>query len=397
MSRYHERKHRRGAGRRRPSVVPPPVTEEPDPDPPPTPDPSTDFVPGWPFPSCTSAWNIAMSSSGRRAGFRIACPKDGTLEKIHLHLKCGSSSSAVGNGYGAGNTGQLSAWIYSPNAQGFPGTLLKTDTPFTPGWYNAAAGTLNRDNQNSVYIDADSLVVTEDQLIIVVWANTHASPGSNYFSINALHDDSGPRDAYAANNMNIDYEGATNGFDPRTCSLWSTNSGSTWGVMGNPGVGPFSGQWNPAYALEYSDGSVYGQPTYYGGSSSNTSETITLKHCGTHTFTKLASISPRTGSTATVTIKKNGVTHQAVSHNPGSAGSVARTTINPLSVTNSDVVTIECNASTLKLSNAVSDGVWDDAIFALDTDAAVYPENVDHRVSMYLEPIPTAWKLLTTS
>src|SRR5690606_23198603 len=150
---------------------------------------------------------------------RVACPKDGTLAKIWLHLKCGSSSSSVGNGYGAGTTGILSAAIYQPDSQGFPGTILHTDTPFVPGWYNAASGTLNRSNQNSVYIDAGELSVSEDDLLCIVWWNSHQNPGSNYFSINALHDDTGPRDAYAANNMNINYEGATNGFDPRTCSL----------------------------------------------------------------------------------------------------------------------------------------------------------------------------------
>jgi hypothetical protein len=393
VSRYHERKHRRGAGRRRPSSVPAPETTEPDPDPPPTPDPTEDFQPGWPFPPATTAWNMAMSASGRVGAFRIACPKAGTLEKIWLHLKCGSSTTSVGGGYGAGTTGTMLAGIFSCDSQGKPADTLYQDVAFTPGWYSAAAGTLDRDNENSVYVDANSLVVTEDQLIIVLWKNTHASPGSNYFSINALHDDTGPRDAFAANNLSIDYENATNGFDPRTNTLWSTNGGASWTVPG----GPFGGAFQPAYGLEYSDGTVYGQPFYY-GASLTTSEVQVLKGAGTHTYTYLASVSVNGGSTSNIVIKKNDVTHQTITTHAATAGSVVRTAITPLSVSGADVVKIEYNGSGRGMMAGETSGVWDDVIFDLTTSRSVYRQaNVDQCVPIYLEPIPAAWKLTAAS
>jgi hypothetical protein len=392
---YHERGHRRGAGRRRGLVIPPVIYPPPDPGDPPDPPPATTLVPGWPFPACTSAWNIAMNSSTKRAAFRLACPKAGTLSKIWLHLKCGASSSAVGGGsgagYGAGDTGLMQGFIYSVGADGKPSTLLYTDAAFRPGWYAAQSGTLDRDNENSVYIDAGGLVVTEDQLIIVAWRNAHASPASNFFSINALHNDDGPWDAFAANNMAIDYPFATNGFDPRTNTLWSSDGGSSWTVPGSFGYG---GQWNPAYALEYDDGSIYGQGTYYGGTSSNTSEVQTIKKCGTHTFTHLATGNPNGGSSSTpIVIKKNGATIHTISGFPAAAGVNRDELPSSISVIDSDVLTVEYNASSRGISNAVCDGVWDE-LLGLDTTHPIYPENVDHRSALYLEPIPTAWKLL---
>jgi hypothetical protein len=392
---YHERHGRRGAGRRRNIIVPPVIYPPPDPGDPPDPPPASVLVPGWPYYASTTAYNMTVNNASRIGGFRVACPKAGTLSKFWLQLKVGENSGVVGggsgSGYGGGDTGLLRGKLWSPDAAGKPSVLQYQDVDFRPGWYSVVSTQFGRGNQNSVYIDLGGYVAEEDELIIVTWQNAHLTPASNFFSINALHNNAGPWDAMLANNMAIDYAFASNGFDPRTNTVWSSNGGSSWSVPG----GPAGGAFQPCYAIEYDDGSIYGQGCHYGATAPSSTITQTIKKCGTHTFTHIASGNPTSGSSAgNVTVKKNGSTVLTVTNLPAAVGVNRVALASPISVINTDVITLECNPGARGISNAVCDGVWDE-LLGWDTNMPIYPSNnTDARLALYLEPIPTAWKLL---
>jgi hypothetical protein len=403
---YHERGHRRGAGRRRGLITPPVYFPPPDPGDPPDPPPAATFIPGWPVPAATSAWNMAMSQANRRGFFRFSFARASPVDKIGLHLKCGTSGGPVAGGsnlsdYGKGDTGliQFRLSLADP-VTGAPdlSNVLATDGPFRPGWYSAVDSDRADSGDGIVYMALNGYTPgSVDELVCLEWWNAHADPSNHWFSINALHDDTGPHGSYAANNLLTDYANATAGRDPRTCTGWSTNGGASWNIPG----GPFGGQWNAAYAVVYDDGAVQGQPTYYATTGVGTDEAQVLKLCGDgHVFTHLGWHNVRSGSPSTISVVRVNPTTGALIEtfetlNPSAAAGGGRVALaDPITTDNAHAYEIRLNASGRGFRAAIADGVWDD-LLGLSSSGPYYRRaNPDHSLPIWLEPIPdnAAWR-----
>jgi hypothetical protein len=375
------------------------------PTPPPDPGNQGDFIYGFPSAAVTTAYQQSLSYTYRRLCFRFGIPRTGQVDRIYVHLKCGDSPSTIGNGsggvnnYGAGDTGRINFRLcYADLDTGWPDTsqVIATDGPFKPGWYTTVSG--DRGNtQNSIYMLVGDVLTLGDLVTLEIW---NSSGTSNYFSINSPHDNTGPRDAFAANNLDIDYttDGTatgpcgTGGMDPRTCTGWSDDSGATWDFPGTP---PYAGgQFHTAYGIKYSDSTyLFGKPYHYGGEG-GTSETQIHKFCGTHTFTHLSYIATAAGSATNITIQKNGATVDTL--NPSaSSGRVRVALTSPISVINTDVIRITFNSSGRNISGQYTDGIWAGStsdLCLLNTTQPCYDEaQPAKRYAIYLEPIPPAW------
>lgn len=191
-----------------------------------------------------------LKNANWRYGIRFVLDANTTIYRFFWSLKALGSTAFTDqtpgtNTYGKGDGGTIAALICTATGAGHPNlsNVVATESPVSAATRYFATKTNYGISTVSaaVYSDFGGVALTANTLYWFVIRNSHADPANNYFSYNSLTMKESAAGPNGVNTLDANATGAVCGLDPRECSGWSTDAGTTWVYGRLVGTGYYAG------------------------------------------------------------------------------------------------------------------------------------------------------------